>query len=104
MFGSTEDSEVGEAPKEAQAAQGELTEEALTKHTEEQAPADSQPAVEEDAKSLPSVRSLTTGPGKTVPGGDRGESMAPSQGERPEPLLDFMFQGFMFLFYIFLPT
>jgi len=39
---------------------------------------------EADRESLHSRCSFTTGPQKTVPGGDRGESMAPTQFERAE--------------------
>lgn len=40
-------------------------------------------------ESLPSRASFTTGPGKTVPGGDRAESMAPTNiGERPDSSVD----------------
>lgn len=57
-----------DAPKEAEAAEG-VTEEAA-KSTEE-APANSQAA--DDQESVQSRCSLTTGPGKTVPGGDEPE-------------------------------
>jgi len=40
-------------------------------------------------ESLPSRASFTTGPGMTVPGGDRGESMAPTNiGERADSSVD----------------
>eukprot|EP00930_Biecheleria_cincta_P082340 TRINITY_DN72094_c0_g1_i1.p1 TRINITY_DN72094_c0_g1~~TRINITY_DN72094_c0_g1_i1.p1 ORF type:complete len:1106 (-),score=302.48 TRINITY_DN72094_c0_g1_i1:209-3526(-) len=76
---------VGPAPE---AAAGAAAEEPQPEAAQDDDAADNE-SLPSRGESLPSRASLTTGPGKTVPGGDRGESMAPTNiGERPDSSVD----------------
>jgi len=73
------DAEAVAAEAEGEDAVEEPADEAAAEAEENAEPMQAAEVDEADRESLPSHCSFTTGPGKTVPGGDRGESMAPTQ-------------------------